>query len=69
MKKPMFAKDIVLDALLMAIWRRRSKEPMIITQTKAHNIAVENGRNSVKGITKFQVLEETVGIMLLLNLF
>ncbi len=55
MKKPMFAKDIVLDALLMAIWRCRSNEPMIITQTKAHNIAVETGRNSVKGITKFQV--------------
>lgn len=28
--KPTLAKDIVLDALLMAIWRRRPNEPVII---------------------------------------
>lgn len=28
--KPTLAKDIVLDALLMAVWRRRPNEPVII---------------------------------------
>ncbi|MCS4296353.1 transposase InsO family protein [Acinetobacter sp. BIGb0196] len=28
--KPTLAQDIVLDALLMAVWRRRSNEPVII---------------------------------------
>jgi putative transposase len=28
--KPMLAKDIILDALLMAVWRRRPNESVII---------------------------------------
>ena len=28
--KPTLAKDIVLDALMMAVWRRRPNEPVII---------------------------------------
>ena len=28
--KPTLAKDIVLDAILMAVWRRRPNEPVII---------------------------------------
>lgn len=51
--KPTLAKDIVLDALLMAVWRRRPNESGSYTQTKAHNTAAETGRNSVISITWF----------------
>lgn len=28
--KPMLAKDLILDGLLMVVWQRRANEPVII---------------------------------------
>jgi len=62
------ANYIILDALLMVVWRRRPNEPVV---TEVHNTTVETGRNSVISITWFPIwaFKETVGIIPLLNSF
>jgi putative transposase len=48
--KSTLAKDIVLDALLMAVWRRRPNEPVIIHSDQGSQYSSGDWKNSVKSI-------------------
>jgi putative transposase len=45
--KPSLAKELALDALLMAIWRRRPKAPLMIHSDQACSTAAMTGSGSV----------------------
>ncbi len=79
--KPTLAKDIVLDALLMAVWRRRPNEPVIIhslAQQCCSGSQYSSGdwqkfcqkHNLVPSMSRRGLAQYTAhGIMLLLNPF
>lgn len=79
--KPTLAKDIVLDALLMAVWRRRPNEPVIIhslAQQCCSGSQYSSGdwqkfcqkHNLVPSMSRRCLAQYTAhGIMLLQNLF
>ena len=52
--KTTIAKELVLDALMMAVWRRKPKQEVLFTQTKVANMAVMIGRDFVMPIDYFQ---------------
>jgi len=47
-KKSTLAKEIVLDALLMAVWEETLSRKLLFIPIKAHNMAVTNGIDSVQ---------------------
>jgi putative transposase len=49
--KSTLGKEIVLDAILMAVWRRKPTKPVIIHRTKVRNIAVMSGGAFVSSIS------------------
>lgn len=49
--KPTLARHIVLDALMMAVWRRRPKTKVLAIPIRGLNTAVTTGSDSVRNTT------------------
>lgn len=45
--KPTLAREIVLDALMMAVWRRKPRSRVLFTQIKGLNMEATTGDDSV----------------------
>lgn len=74
--KPTLAKDIVLDALLMAVWRRRPDEPVIIHLDQGSQYSSGDWQkfcqkhNLIPSMSRRGLAQYTAhGTTLLLNLF
>jgi hypothetical protein len=48
--KPTLAREIVLDALVMAIWRRKPEDRVLVTRIRDRSTVATTGSTSV-GIT------------------
>lgn len=48
--KPMLAHELVLDALLMALWRRKPKHSVLVHLIRAPNTTAMTGAASVRQI-------------------
>lgn len=46
--KPTLARELVLDALLMALWRRKPAQPVIVHSDRARNTASMTGSASAE---------------------
>lgn len=49
--KPTLARELVLDAILLAVWRRKPKYEVLIHSDQGSQYGSETGSGSVKNIT------------------